>query len=81
MLIMSIKNMNPALCFQATTNVSFEGKYNLGQNIVEKSAKLSKIGFSIECFTDAFLSFSCTFVKFCLLGDQPATCHKFQVFQ
>ena len=60
--------MNPALCCQATTNVSFEGKYNLGQNIVEKSAKLSKIGFSIECFTDAFLSFSCTFVKFCLLG-------------
>ena len=48
MLIMSIKNMNPALCCQATTNVSFEGKYNLGQNIVEKSAKLSKIGFSIE---------------------------------
>lgn len=35
--------MNPALCCQATTNVSFEGKYNLGQNIVEKSAKLSKI--------------------------------------
>ena len=78
---MSIQNMNTALCCQATTEVSFEGNYNLGQNIVEKSGKLSKIGFSIKCFTDVFLPFSCTFVKFCFLGDQPATCHKFRVIQ
>ena len=49
--------MNTALCCQATTKVSFEGNYNLGQNIVEKSGKLSKIGFSIKCFTEFFCHF------------------------
>ena len=31
--------------------------YNLGQKVGDKFAKLSKIGFSMECFTAAFLRF------------------------
>ena len=31
--------------------------YNLGQKVGDKSTKLSKIGFSMECFTADFLQF------------------------
>ena len=37
-------------------------KYNLGQGVGDKLTKLSKIGFSMECFTADFLQF---FTKKC----------------
>ena len=33
------------------------GSYNLGQKVGDKFIKLSKIGFSMECFTADFLQF------------------------
>ena len=43
--------------------------YNLGQKVVDKLTKLSKIGFSMECFTDGFLRFFVSLwqsVKLCI---------------
>ena len=40
--------------------------YNLRQNIVEKSLKLSNLGFSMECCTSDLLQFRSTTVKTCL---------------
>ena len=42
--------------------------YNHGQNIEEKFKELSKIGFSLECFTADFWHFSSTIVETSLLG-------------
>ena len=36
---------------------SLELNYNLGQKVGDKFTKLSKIGFSMECFTADFLPF------------------------
>ena len=47
--------------------------YNLGQNIIDKSTKLSNIGFSVECFTADFLQFCSTTVKTFLLGGRVST--------
>ena len=41
--------------------------HNLGQNIVDKFMKLSKIGFYIECVTADFSQFTSTPVKVCLV--------------
>ena len=41
--------------------------YNPGQNIVDKSTKLSKIGFSMKWFTVDFSQFYNTTVEICLL--------------
>ena len=41
---------------------------SLGQNIVDKLMKLSKVDFSIECFTVDFLQFSRPTVKIYFLG-------------
>ena len=54
---------------------------NVGQNIVDKYIKLSKVGFSMECFTADFLQFLSTTVKICLLGGRLDTCHQFQALQ
>ena len=42
--------------------------YNIGLNIADKFTKISKIGFSVECFTAGISHFSMTTVKICLLG-------------
>ena len=44
--------------------------YNLRQKIVGKFAKLSDVGFPLECFSTGFLRFSSTNVKICILGGQ-----------
>ena len=41
--------------------------YNLGQNTVEKSAKLSNIGFSMKYFTVGFSQFCSAVIKICLV--------------
>ena len=51
--------------------------YNPGQNIVDKLTKLSKMGFSMECFTDDFV-FICHNLS---LGWPLRTHHRFQAFQ
>ena len=38
-----------------TRNYRTEKTYNYGQNVVDKSTKLNKIGFSMECFAADFL--------------------------
>ena len=65
--------------------------FNLGQKIIVKftklskigfsEEKLSKIGFSKECITANFSRFSCKNVKPCLLGCRLGTCHQIQAFQ
>ena len=54
---------------------------NHGQNILDKFKKLSKIGFSMEYFTDHFSKDSGKTVKTYFLGGRLGTCHQFQVFQ
>ena len=44
--------------------------YNLRQKIVGKFAKLSDVGFPLECFSTGFLRFSSTNIKICILGGQ-----------
>ena len=48
----------------------------LGQNIVDKLMKLSKLSFSMEFFTVDFLQFSSVIVTICLMGDHPGTRHR-----
>ena len=48
-------------------------EYNLGQKIVDKFTKLSKICFSMECLTADFSRFSYANVKTCLLRDRLGT--------
>ena len=64
--------------------------YNLGQTIVDKITKLSKMGFFMESFTAVFffvffvcffLAFSNTNVKFSFLGSQLFSRHQIQAFQ
>ena len=55
--------------------------YNLGQNIVNKYTKLTKLGFTTECFSHDFLQFPGTIVKIWLLGYRLVTCDKLQAFQ
>ena len=55
--------------------------YNLGQNIVNKLTKLSKIGYSMEYFTADFLQFSSSTIKIYLMRDRLSTQHQFQAFQ
>ena len=52
-----------SLCIHLEINTC---KYNIGQNIVDKSTKLSNIGFFIECFTTHFSQFCSITVKICL---------------
>ena len=59
----------------------FRLNYNLGQNIVDKFTKLSKIGFSMERFTADFLQFSNATVKIYLLGGRLDTHVQFQAIQ
>ena len=50
--------------------VKRDTEFNLGQNIVDKFTKLSKINFSIEYFTAHFSQFSSAIDRICLLGDR-----------
>ena len=54
---------------------------NHGQNIVDKLMKLSKIGFSMECFTADFLQFFSATVKICLWDSRLGNCHQFKACQ
>ena len=51
----------------------FSKNYNHGKKIVDKVRKLSKIAFSMECFTADFLQFSSTDFKNYLLGGRLGT--------
>ena len=55
--------------------------YNLGQKIVDKFTKLSKISFLIEWYTADFSRIFSTNVKICLLDGRLGTCHQIQAFQ
>ena len=55
--------------------------YNLGQKVVDKLTKLSKIDFSMECFTADFLQDFTKIVKAWLLRGRLSTCHQFQSLQ
>ena len=46
---------------------------NFFQNVEDKFMKLSKIGFSMKCFTADFPQYFSTEVNICLLADQLAT--------
>ena len=47
---------------------------------VDKFTKLTKIGFSMECFIAEFSRFFGTNSKMCLLGSRLATGHQIQEF-
>ena len=47
--------------------------YSLGQNIADKSTKVSNIGFSVECFTTNVLQICSTTAKICSLGNRLST--------
>ena len=55
--------------------------YNLGQEVVNKLTKLSKIGFSMESFKADFLKFFSESVNTWLMGDRLGTRHQIQVLQ
>ena len=52
-------------------------RYNLGKGVRDKFTNLSKIGFSIECFTADFLRFFTKKRQKVALG---CTCHQIQAF-
>ena len=54
---------------------------NLGQKIGDKLTKLSKIGFSMECFTADFLRFFTEKRQNLALVGQLGTRHQIQAFQ
>ena len=56
------------LYFLIFTLEMFSTNYNLGQGIVDKFTKLSKIGFSMECLRADFSQFSCANIEICLLS-------------
>ena len=60
-------------------NVSI--KYNIGQKVVDKFTKLSKKGFSMECFTADFCNFLPITIKIWLLGGWLGTHHQIQAIQ
>ena len=49
--------------FSVVSSTFCRWNYNLGQDIVDKFKKLSKIGFFMECLTADFSHFSGTAVK------------------
>ena len=55
--------------------------YNLGQKVVDKLVKLSKVDFSMEYVTADFLRDLTKGVKIWLFGDRLSTCHQIQAFQ
>ena len=54
--------------------------YNLGQKVVDKFTKLSKIGVSVEYLQQIFCDILLKNVTFCLLRGRPGTCHQIQTF-
>ena len=48
--------------------------YSLGQRIVDKLPKLSKISFSVKCFIGDILQFSSAIVEIFISGGQLGTC-------
>ena len=54
---------------------------NLEQKLVDKLTKLSKTGFTMECFTADFYDFLQKNVKIWFLGDRLGTCHQIQAFK
>ena len=55
--------------------------YNLGQKVGDKLTKLSKIGFSMECFTADFCDFLQKNVKIWLSVGRLGTRYQIQAFQ
>ena len=56
----------------------FQG-IHLGQKIVDKFMKLSKISFSMECYTADFCNFPEQMLKICLLGGAWILAFKFNI--
>lgn len=55
--------------------------YTIGQNIVHKFTKLSKLGDFLECFTADFFQLPITTVKNWPLGSCLGTSHQCQAFE
>ena len=55
--------------------------YNHGQDITDKLTKLSKIDFSMECFTADLMQFFSATVKLCLLDSELSNCYQFKSCQ
>ena len=64
-----------------TRNCSMEKTYNYGQKVVDKFTKLSKIGFSMECFAAGFLCLASGNFKNLLWGSHLDTHFQIQAFQ
>ena len=58
-----------------------ENSYNLVQNVADKFTKLSKRGFSMDCFTADFLRLFTEKCQNLGLGGRLGTCHQIQAFQ
>ena len=58
-----------------------EPTYNLGQGVGDKFTKLSKIGFSMDCFMADFLRLFTETVKIWFFGGRLGTRHQIQAFQ
>ena len=58
-----------------------EQTYSLGQGVRDKFTKLSKIDFSMDCFTADFLRLFTESVKIWLFGGRLGTRHQIQAFQ
>ena len=56
-------------------------RYNLRQKVGDKFTKLSKIGFSMDCFTADFWGFFNENVRIWLSGGRLSTRHQIQAFQ
>ena len=62
---------------RGATHCTGAARYNLGKGVTDKFTNLSKIGFSIECFTADFLPFFTKKRQKVVLG---CTCHQIQAF-
>ena len=79
-LLLAVSCVLLLMLYLSSKNSTYQ-KYSLWQNIADKFKKLSKTGFSMECFTAAFLQISSAHVKVGLLSDWLGTWHQFQAFQ
>ena len=68
---------------QSKTNHTWqnENSYNLVPKVADKFTKLSKIGFSMDCFTADFLRLFTEKCQNLALGGRLGTCHQNQAFQ
>ena len=84
MILLSLRLQHKVVIKCGVKNLEFcifcTQTYNLAQKIVDKFTKLSKICFSMECFSDTFSVFRLD-VKICLLGERLGTHREIQAFE